>query len=173
MEIAFGAFGKNDDGSMDTVKDFTVVNTLRLSDEYLYGLGEMPSGWFHYVTSGGLDVKTTSALQAQTIAARTYALQKVRAQTSDDPYSIRAACQCHVYASTNDQAFIGYVKEASYRGDKWVAAVNATRDTATATLPNINQRKWKVLTYNNAPIQAATLNRYLKCGDPLRVHSHT
>ncbi len=154
MEIAFGAFGKNEDNSLDTVKDFNVVNTLRLSDEYLYGLGEMPSSWFHYVTSGNVELNTSSALQAQTIAARTYALQKVRAQTSSDPKSVRAACQCHVYASTNDQAFIGYVKEASYRGDKWVAAVNATRDSSTASLANVNQRKWKVLTYNNAPIQA-------------------
>lgn len=154
MEIAFGAFGKNEDDSADTIKDFNVVNVLRLSDEYLYGLGEMPSGWYRYVTSGNVEVKTTAALQAQTIAARTYALQKVRAQTANDAQSVRAACQCHLYASTNDQAFIGYVKEASFRGDKWVAAVNATGDTTPTAPASITTRKWKVLTYDGSPIQA-------------------
>ena len=154
LEVAFGAVGKNADDSVDTIADFTVVNSLRLSDEYLYGLGEMPSSWYHYKPSGNpLDLNTSAALQAQTIAARTYALQKVRATTSSSPTAVRAACQCHIYANTNDQVFLGYRKEASSLGDKWVAAVNATIVSATASLP-VKDRKWKVLTKDGSPIQA-------------------
>ena len=154
IEIAFGAFGNNVDGSADVIKDFNVVNSLRLSDEYLYGLGEMPSSWHHYKPSStSIDLNTSAALQAQTIAARTYALQKVRATTSTDSSAVRSACQCHLYATTNDQVFLGYRKEASSLGDKWVAAVNATIDATTSSLP-AKDRKWKVLTKGGSPIQA-------------------
>ncbi len=146
MEVDFGAFGNNSDGSADTNKDFQVVNILRLSDEYLYGLGEVPSSWYHYQPSSGAELNTSAALQAQAIAARTYALQKVRATTATDPNAVRAACQCHVYSDTSDQAFIGYVKEASLYGAQWKAAVDATRGTASGT--------WKVITLNGSPIQA-------------------
>ena len=154
FEVAFGAFGNDLNGNPDVIKDFNVINSLRLSDEYLYGLGEMPSSWYHYKpTSSSPDVNTSAALQAQTIAARTYALQKVRATTASDPAAVRAACQCHVYATTNDQVFLGYRKEASSLGDKWVAAVNATIDPSTSSLP-AKERKWKVLTKSGSPIQA-------------------
>ena len=147
VDITFGAFGNDSSGNPDVVKDFNVVNSLRLSDEYLYGLGEMPSSWYHYKpTSSSVDLNTSAALQAQTIAARTYALQKVRSTTSSDPAAVRAACQCHVYATTSDQVFLGYRKEASAMGDKWVAAVRATMDASTSSLP-VKDRKWKVATY--------------------------
>jgi SpoIID/LytB domain protein len=86
------------------------VNTLRLSDEYLYGLGEVFSTW------------TAAALQAQVIAARSYAVKKT---------SNRTACNCQIYSDTFDQAFVGYSKEiekigAVNVGENWVAAVNAT-----------------------------------------------
>jgi len=89
----------------DTIIDLAVVNTLRLSDEYLYGLGEVPSSW------------TEAAMQAQAIAGRSYAVRKT---------STRSGCNCQIYSTTLDQAFVGYSKEIATMGDRWVAAVNAT-----------------------------------------------
>lgn len=103
LEITSGVY---DDSTIDLV----VVNTLRLSDEYLYGLGEVPSSW------------TPAAMQAQAIAGRSYAMRKT---------SPRSGCNCQIYATTLDQAFVGYSKEIEKVGTKtvgndWVAAVNAT-----------------------------------------------
>ena len=98
LEISSGVFD-------DLVADLVVVNTLRLSDEYLYGLGEVPSSW------------ADAALQAQAIAGRSYAIKKTSNVTG---------CNCQIYATTLDQAFIGYSKEIGTSGDRWVAAVNAT-----------------------------------------------
>ena len=103
LEVSSGTYD-------DKVADLVVVNTLRLSDEYLYGLGEVPSSW------------TEAAMQAQVIAARSYAVMKK---------GTRSGCACQIYATTLDQAFIGYSKEiekvgATDVGQRWVAAVNAT-----------------------------------------------
>ena len=90
-----------------------VTNDVRLRDEYLRGIGEMPSSW------------PAAALQAQAIAVRSYALAK---------HGIyRKECDCDIYASTQDLAFTGYSKESEVGwGDKWVSAVNATYvDTST------------------------------------------
>jgi SpoIID/LytB domain protein len=81
------------------------VNTLRLSDEYLYGLGEVPSSW------------AEAAMQAQAIAGRSYALKKA---------SNRSGCGCQIYATVVDQSFVGYSKEIATSGNRWIAAVNAT-----------------------------------------------
>ena len=89
----------------DAIVDLVVVNTLRLSDEYLWGLGEVPSSW------------TDAAMQAQAIAARSYAVRKI---------STRKGCYCQIYATTLDQAFVGYSKEIATSGNRWLAAVNAT-----------------------------------------------
>ena len=98
--------GKYDDSTTDLV----VVNTLRLSDEYLYGLGEVPSSW------------TPAAMQAQAIAGRSYAIMKK---------NNRSGCSCQIYSTTLDQAFVGYSKEIeevsnTNVGQRWVVAVNAT-----------------------------------------------
>jgi SpoIID/LytB domain protein len=98
LEISSGTFG-------DNVVDLVVVNTLRLSNEYLYGLGEVPSSW------------TPAAMQAQAIAGRSYAVKK---------YSTRSGCDCQIFATTVDQAFVGYSKEIGTSGSEWVKAVNAT-----------------------------------------------
>jgi len=59
-----------------------------------------------------------AALQAQAIASRTYALAHL---------SNRSACDCNVYNTKYDQAYIGYAKESEARvGSLWVAAVTAT-----------------------------------------------
>ena len=89
----------------DALVDLVVVNTLRLSDEYLYGLGEVPSSW------------TDAAMQAQAIAGRSYAVRKT---------ATRSGCNCQIFATTVDQSFVGYSKEIGTMGDRWVQAVNAT-----------------------------------------------
>lgn len=126
--ITFGALG-------DGKKDLNVVNVLRLSDEYLYGIGEMPSSW------------EPAALQAQVIAARAYALAKYN-------NGKREFCACNVTATIADQNFVGYKKEAEKTyGVRWKAAVNNTIDSSTSDLAPAAQ-KWKVVTYNDRPIMA-------------------
>lgn len=84
-----------------------VTNSLRIHDEYLYGIGEVPSSW------------PMNALQAQVIASRTYALSKLGL--------IKTACDCNLYASNTDQSFIGYAKEGEPKyGAIWRQAVDAT-----------------------------------------------
>lgn len=119
LEISSGVF---DDPVDNPVADLVVVNTLRLSDEYLYGLGEVPSSW------------ADAALQAQAIAGRSYAIKKT---------SNVKGCQCQIYATTLDQAFVGYSKEIATSGDRWVAAVDATIVDANTA---------RVVQYNGVPI---------------------
>ena len=66
-----------------------VVNRVRLHDEYLDYLREMPWSW------------PVEALKAQAAAARGYALRNYQA-------GIRSACACHVYDTTSDQVYGGY-----------------------------------------------------------------
>lgn len=99
------------------------VNKVRLHDEYLYGIAEVPSSW------------PDAALQAQVLAARTYALSKIND-------GIRASCNCHLddgYGPFSDQTYVGDSKAAGPQGDRWVAAVNATHaspSTGLAILSN-------------------------------------
>jgi stage II sporulation protein D len=92
-----------------------VVNAVRLHDEYLLGLGEMPSSW------------PAAALQAQVIASRSFALSRYAS-------GLRSACACHVYDTTSDQVFVGYSKESGAYGAQWAAAVAATDSTPTTGL---------------------------------------
>jgi SpoIID/LytB domain protein len=78
--------------------------------DYLYGLGEVPSSW------------PMSALKAQAIAARTYAFTK--AANSQH----RSVCDCALYASSQDQVYAGWDKEGGLDGERWVSAVNQTQD---------------------------------------------
>jgi SpoIID/LytB domain protein len=94
------------------------VNKLRLHEEYLYGIAEVPSSW------------PDAALQAQAIAARTYALSKINS-------GIRASCNCHLddgYGPFSDQTFVGWSKQSAAQGDRWVNAVNATLTAPNAGL---------------------------------------
>lgn len=95
------------------VKDATLgyrielTNAVRLSDEYLWGVSEMPSFW------------PLAALQAQAIASRTYALSKAGIY--------RAACDCDLYGEISDQKFLGYAKEIELKyGVNWKSAVSET-----------------------------------------------
>ncbi len=103
-----------------------VTNTLRLRDEYLRGIGEVPSSW------------PSAALQAQVIAARTFGLAKKD--------SIRKICDCNLYSSTQDQNFVGWSKEIEpIYGEKWVEAVSITQPDTTTGL---------AILYNGKPIFA-------------------
>ncbi len=108
------------------ISNIEITNSLNLHDEYLYGIGEMPTSW------------PAAALQAQVIASRTYALSKAG--------KIRAICDCDLYATSLDQAFIGYAKEVEPRyGTLWRSAVDSTTvDSATA----------RAIFYNGKPISA-------------------
>lgn len=86
------------------------VNVVRLRDEYLYGIAEVSSSW------------PDAALQAQALAARTYALSSMAS-------GVKGACNCHVddgYGPYSDQVFAGWAKQSGPQGDRWVNAVNAT-----------------------------------------------
>jgi stage II sporulation protein D len=91
-------------------------------EEYVRGISEVPSSW------------PPGALQAQAIAARTYAYWRIAGP-------LRAGCSCDVYTSTSDQVFIGWDKEAASQGERWTQAVQATDHT--------------VATYGGSPIYAA------------------
>jgi len=105
------------------------VNVVRVHDEYLYGVAEVPSSW------------PKEAMKAQAIAARSYALSKVAE-------SVRKACSCHVDdggSPSPDQTFAGYAKQTGPQGDRWTAAVRETFATDTTGLAAL---------YNGAPIRA-------------------
>ena len=103
-----------------------ITNTVRIHDEYLYGLSEVPSSW------------PTQALIAQAIASRSYALSKLGIP--------KTACDCNVYNNISDQAFVGFSKEIEpIYGKLWKAAVQAS---------SINETTGEVVTVNGLPITA-------------------
>lgn len=93
--------------------------------KYLYGLGEVPSSW------------PGAALRSQAIAGRTYAFDKTERSGQH-----REPCDCAVFDSTYDQAYIGDAKRtgSGEYWDDWVAAVDDTED--------------QVIVYEGSPIQA-------------------
>lgn len=95
-----------------------VVNLVRIHEEYLYGISEVSSSW------------PAAALQAQVLAARSYALSKVSR-------GVRQGCACHMDdggGPYSDQTFTGVAKATAAMGDKWVEAVNATLASDTTGL---------------------------------------
>lgn len=109
-----------------------LVNSLRLNDEYLYGLAEVPSSW------------EPAALQAQAIAGRTYALRNMG--------SLKSGCACNVYDEVMSQKFTGWKKENEGNGAigaRWKAAVDAT-EVKTNGVPV----SASVVTYNGGLIDA-------------------
>ncbi|MFN2544842.1 MAG: SpoIID/LytB domain-containing protein [Actinomycetota bacterium] len=77
--------------------------------QYLYGLGEVPSSW------------PMEAMEAQADAARTYAEYLIGALGQ-----ARAGCNCGVYDDTRNQVYAGWDHEGENGGEQWVQAVNAT-----------------------------------------------
>ena len=78
-------------------------------EEYLFGLGEVPSSW------------PAKVLQVQADAARTYAYRVVDGGG-------RSGCACDIYGDTRDQNYVGWEKESSYLGERWVSAVEKTEE---------------------------------------------
>jgi SpoIID/LytB domain protein len=103
-----------------------VTTSLSLHDEYLWGISEVPSNW------------PAAVLEAQAIAARSYALSKIA--------TIKPSCDCHVYSHIADQNFVGFSKEAEPKiGKLWKRAVVRTNvDTFTSL----------AILSNGKPIQA-------------------
>ncbi len=103
-----------------------ITNTVRIHDEYLFGISEVPSSW------------PTQALIAQGIASRSYALSKVGTP--------KRSCDCNVYNNISDQAFVGISKEIEpIYGPMWKAAVQAS---------STSESTGEVITLNNLPITA-------------------
>ena len=73
-------------------------------EQYLYGLGEVPSSW------------PSETLQAQAVAGRSYAVTSFP----------KPNCNCDLYDSVFDQAYVGASKEDGTHGAAWKAAVDAT-----------------------------------------------
>lgn len=89
------------------------VLSMRLHDEYLDQVAEMPWSW------------PASALQAQAAAARSYALRKVRG-------GLRATCDCHVHDTTADQVFAPLPSGAEVTWwSRWRDAVRAGGTSST------------------------------------------
>ncbi len=88
--------------------DVQVVNELGF-DAYLYGLAEVPQSW------------PEAVLDAQVIAARTYAWRSVQRGTFRD-YDICATVACQVFRGA--EVLLGT------NGDRWRAAVERTRGRA-------------------------------------------
>jgi len=103
-----------------------ITNSVRIHDEYLYGISEVPSSW------------PTQALIAQGIASRSYALSKLGIP--------KTACDCNVYNNISDQSFVGFSKEIEpIYGPLWRAAVQAS---------SLSDTTGEVITVNGLPITA-------------------
>ncbi|WP_172829029.1 SpoIID/LytB domain-containing protein [Paraoerskovia marina] len=104
------------------------MHDVLLNTEYLYGAAEIQSSW---------GAKDRSALSAQAIAARSYAMNK----------TWKSACTCQVVDDVRDQNYTGWKKESEgtnrYYGKIWTAAVDDTVRCSTSAL---------LLTYAGKPI---------------------
>jgi SpoIID/LytB domain protein len=95
-----------DDGTIQ------VVNAVKLNTEYVYGIAEMPSSW------------PSAALQAQAVAARTYALRKYQ---DDSVLTDETSSQKYTAWNKANETSGGTVW-----GKRWTAAVDATVDKTGA-----------------------------------------
>ncbi|MEA1903569.1 MAG: SpoIID/LytB domain-containing protein, partial [Actinomycetota bacterium] len=85
-------------------------------DEYIYGLGEMPSGWH------------PEALKAQAIAGRTYGIRQALKWGPEPALSSsrKSQCWCQLFDTTADQSYVGWLKENEPADIPWKSAVDAT-----------------------------------------------
>lgn len=81
-----------------------LINELPF-EQYLYGLGEVPSSW------------PVESLKAQAVAGRTYALQN---------WSKRTGYGYNLRDDVFDQNYVGVSKEVASYGGSWVSAVSGT-----------------------------------------------
>lgn len=102
-------------------------------EAYLGGIAEVPESW------------QPTALQAQAIAARSYAINKAEARESGDRVgnylgdpslgSRAASCWCHLYRDERDMNYEGQPAENA----SWLAAVTATIDQVLTHSTGITQ----------------------------------
>ena len=115
-----------------------ITNSVRLSDEYLWGVSEVPSSW------------PEEALKAQVIASRTYALNKAGIY--------RASCDCDLYGEISDQTFLGYAKETEKGwGQFWKAAVT---NTAGLTITQLGKPIAAYFTSSTGGLTETALNAW-------------
>lgn len=95
----------------DRTKHGNLHTRLRIhTQEYLFGLAEVPSSW------------PQATLRAQATAGRTFALRR-----AENPRG--APCSCDLLTTVSDQHYTGWAKEneATY-GKRWVQAVTGSGD---------------------------------------------
>jgi SpoIID/LytB domain protein len=80
-------------------------------DQYLYGLGEVPSSW------------PMNALKTQAVAARTYAFYVIEVEHHGTRYS---DCNCDLYPDARSQSYRGTDHASDPTYPDWVQAVNQT-----------------------------------------------
>lgn len=87
-------------------------------DDYVHGISEMPYYWG--LPTGGPNGQ--AALEAQAIAARSYAVHRavVRGPAEDRPW-----CHCQLYDTTVDQRYVGY-GHVGLGHERWALAVAST-----------------------------------------------
>ena len=99
-------------GAMEVVRaggGVGVINDVGVED-YVRGIAEVPSSW------------PTEALRAQAIAARTYALHE-----KGSPPASASEIGADICPTQACQVYVGLAKERAEAGERWVAAVEATR----------------------------------------------
>ncbi|HET7279735.1 MAG TPA: cell wall-binding repeat-containing protein [Dermatophilaceae bacterium] len=137
-------------GSTSTT--LNVVNKVKLHDEYLDYLREMPWSW------------STEALKAQAAAARSYALRRLAA-------GIQSVCNCHLYDTARDQVYGGYPSDTDLPyWSAWKNAVSATGTTSSGYVARANGSTIEALymsssggrTENNEDVWGGTAIPYLR-----------
>lgn len=85
-------------------------------DAYLYGLAEVPLSW------------PRQALEAQVMAARSYAASRALGHGAESQFSQtrKEQCWCHMYSTIVDQSYVGWSHEQASHFDDWKAAVDDT-----------------------------------------------
>ncbi|QNF93396.1 SpoIID/LytB domain-containing protein [Janibacter sp. YB324] len=121
---------------------------LRLADEYLDQIREVPWSW------------PGAALEAQAAAARSYALRKVSA-------GVRSACACHVHDSISDQVY-GPVPEGAEASawPQWRAAVAAGGSSTTGYVPRYGGQIIEAL-YSSSSSGRTVNNEDVFLGEPV------
>lgn len=105
--VAYSESGKSKVG-------LEAVSQVRVHDEYLRGIGEVPASW------------SPAALQAQVIASRGYALSALRG-------GVRSGCDCHLYDSDQSQIFAGWVREVGYTSANGLLPAATTSATGSGS----------------------------------------
>ena len=82
-------------------------------DKYLYGLAEVPPSW------------PNAVLEAQAVAGRTYAYQRVLSRRDNAGWTV----PWDLYSTVNDQHYTGYSNETGSYFSSWKTAVDTTTDS--------------------------------------------